>query len=354
MKVNAKLLKEMVSKAEKASSNNKLIPITQLMCIKVSDNQLTLITTDATNYFYVSKELESDDFYAVIPVEQFSKLVSKITSDEVELILEERALVVKANGSYSIELPLDENGDTVVYTDPISEYDEIEYSESISCKDISTVLEYVQPSIATTDSQPVLTNYFAGESIIATNQYEVAQFNSEIIGGEHLISADLMMLLGELDGESFTYALDDNVIIAHSNDCTIYGILDSIEDYPIDTLETLLNEKFQSSCKVPRQDVVNMLERIALFINKYDNKTIRLTFSKESLSASNKSNKSVESVDYSSCKKHKDFTCLIDVEMLLSQLKAYSNDVVEIHYGRENSIKLIADDNVRQIIALNE
>ena len=48
-------LQEMVSKASKCVSNNKLIPITSLMNIKVCNHKLTLTTTDAINYFYVSK-----------------------------------------------------------------------------------------------------------------------------------------------------------------------------------------------------------------------------------------------------------------------------------------------------------
>jgi hypothetical protein len=39
--------------------------------------------------------------------------------------------------------------------------------------------------------------------------------------------------------------------------------------------------------------------------------------------------------------------------MLISQLKAYTGDVVELHYGDERFVSLINDD-VTQIIALLE
>ena len=49
-------LQDMVSKVIKCSSNNKLLPLTSLMSIKVESNFLTLATTDGTNYFYSKKE----------------------------------------------------------------------------------------------------------------------------------------------------------------------------------------------------------------------------------------------------------------------------------------------------------
>ena len=52
--INAVKLQEMVSRASKGVGNNKLIPITSLNCIEVKDNVLTLITTDATNYLYIT------------------------------------------------------------------------------------------------------------------------------------------------------------------------------------------------------------------------------------------------------------------------------------------------------------
>ena len=52
MKLKIKTLKmqEMVSKAIKGASGNKMIPITSLMAIELKENVLTLTTTDASNY----------------------------------------------------------------------------------------------------------------------------------------------------------------------------------------------------------------------------------------------------------------------------------------------------------------
>ena len=119
-------LKEMVSRAVKGVGNNKLIPLTSLMAIEVKDNKLTLITTDATNYLYVCEDkIVADDFYVVVDANVFSKLISKMTCENVTLEVSSGIWVlnVKGNGNYKIELPLDENGEPIKYPDPVDKLD---------------------------------------------------------------------------------------------------------------------------------------------------------------------------------------------------------------------------------------
>mgnify|MGYP002626966704 CR=1 FL=1 len=56
MKINTVKLQEMITQASKGSGNNKLIPITSMMLIELKQNKLTLVTTDATNYLYVTAD----------------------------------------------------------------------------------------------------------------------------------------------------------------------------------------------------------------------------------------------------------------------------------------------------------
>ena len=114
-------LKEMVSRAVKGASNNKLLPITELMCIEVKDNKLTLLTTDYTNYLYITEKVENEDFYVVTRVDQFSKLIGKMTSENVTLEIVDDKLCITGNGKYSIELPIDVDGEMVKYPNPMSE-----------------------------------------------------------------------------------------------------------------------------------------------------------------------------------------------------------------------------------------
>ena len=78
--IGTELMKDVVARAIKGAGNNKLIPITSMMCIQLKDGELTVITTDATNYLYIKEQhVAGDDFYVVVDENQFAKLVSKMT-----------------------------------------------------------------------------------------------------------------------------------------------------------------------------------------------------------------------------------------------------------------------------------
>ena len=99
--VNTQTLQTMVVKSMKGASCNKMIPLTSLMAIELKDNRLSLITTDATNYLYVSEtKVEGDDFYVVVQADMFSKLISRLTCEKVKLELSDNFLKVKGNDAF--------------------------------------------------------------------------------------------------------------------------------------------------------------------------------------------------------------------------------------------------------------
>ena len=119
--LNTGLLQTMVAKSMKGASCNKMIPITGLMAIQLKDHKLTLITTDATNYLYITEDkVDGEDFYVVVQADMFSKLVSKLTCENVTLVVADNTLNIKGNGNYKIELPLNEDGELIKYPDPLS------------------------------------------------------------------------------------------------------------------------------------------------------------------------------------------------------------------------------------------
>ena len=79
-------LQDMVSRVVKGAKNDKVLPITQMMAIRLQDNVLTLITTSVTTTMYIREEkVDGNDFYVVVPVDVFSKLISKLTCENITL-----------------------------------------------------------------------------------------------------------------------------------------------------------------------------------------------------------------------------------------------------------------------------
>lgn len=354
MKFSSKtvVFQEMVGKAIKGASCDKMIPLTSLMAIELKNKQLKLITTDASNYLYIlQKDVEGDDFYVVVQAEQFSKLISKLTSENVVLELDGQVLNIKANGNYKIELPLDENGELIKYPDPVAikgkPFTEIKLST------IKTILNTNKASLAITMEEPVYTGYYVADRVVTTDTFKMCGLNTPVFEEPAMISPELMNLLDIMTDEKISvYKKDDDILQFVSKDCIVYGHkMEGVEDYEIETISTMLDEKFKSRCKINKTAMLSLLDRISLFVGEHDDKAIVLTFTKEGIDVSSKQSSGVESIAYIESKGFKAFTCKVAIDMLAQLIKANASETVEMEYGNAASIKIV-DGDVTQVIAL--
>ena len=350
-------LKEMVSRAVKGVGNNKLIPLTSLMCIEVKDNKLTLITTDATNYLYIIEDkVVADDFYVVVDANTFSKLISKMTCENVTLEVKSGVYVleVKGNGNYKIELPLDENGEPIKYPDPYSKLLNVVDGGEINRSTVQVILETIKPALATTLETPCYTGYYMGKQVVATDTYKIASMGVELFREPRLVSPELLDLLSVMTEEKIQVRTAGNDIIYKTPDCVVYGkFMEGIEDYAIIPIMGLVETEFDSFCSVPKNALLQLLDRLSLFVGMYDKNAVYLTFTQDGLQVSSKAANGVELINYVASDNFKDFTCAIDIQMLINEVKAIQNDVIEIYYGEDNAIKM-TDGNITIIVALLE
>ncbi len=354
MKVNTTKLQEMVARAVKGASNNKLIPLTSLMAIKLKDNQLTMQTTDATNYLYITSEVEGDDFYVVVPVEAFSKLIARLTCDTVTLQVTDDYLKVVGNGTYKIELPLDEDGSMIKYPDPVASIEEYTVDEYINLSTVQTILATEKSALAVTLENPCYTGYFAGNSVVATDTYKIASLSEKLFKTSKLISPEMMNLLAVMTADKIAVTEKDNTLIFKTDDCVVYGpTMEGIEDYAIDAITELVESEFPSMCRLSKLTMLQVLDRLSLFVGAYDKNGVYLTFTEDGLVITSKASSGTELIPYIENKDFIEYTCCIDITMLISQIKSQIGDVVELYYGDDTAIKMV-DGNCTQVIALLE
>lgn len=349
-------LKDMVSRAIKGIGNNKLIPITSMMAIEVIDNKLSLITTDATNYLYVTEDkVVSEDFYVVVDANLFSKLISKMTCENITLTVKQNfVLEVKGNGTYKIELPLDENGQPIKFPDPVNTVD-LSHAEEVTVNrtTIQVILDTIKPALAVTLENPCYTGYYVGQQIVATDTYKIASMGVKLFtDSARLVSPEFMDLLAVMNEEKITVDMTDTDIVCSTPDCIVCGkFMEGIDEYAIDAIMGLVNTEFGSFCAVPKSALLQLLDRLSLFVGTYDKNAIYLTFTNAGLQVSSKAANSVEIIDYVTSEDFKDFTCAVDISMLINEVKAIQNDVIELYYGEDNAIKM-TDGNITIIVAL--
>ena len=348
-------LKEMVSRAVKGASSNSILPITSMMAVELKDNKLTLTTTDGTNYLYiVENKVEGNDFYVVVLVETFAKLISKMTCEKVKLELKANALEVIGNGKYVIETQQEDDGEMIKFPTPIEDAEFEPLDDEVQLTTIKSILNTAKSSLANTMEFPCYTGYYCGERVVATDTYKMCGMDIQLWDEPCLISSELMELLGVMTAEDIAVAVHEDEMVFTSPDCIVYGrtMAEEIEDFAIDDICGVLDTEFPSMCKIKKSSILQLLDRLSLFVTSFDKDEVNLAFTKEGLQVSSKAMSGTELVAYMESKDFTDFVCAVDINMLTSEIKAIAGDAVELWYGEDNVMKIV-EGNTIIAISLN-
>ena len=354
--VKTETLQSLVAKSMKGASCNKMIPITSLMAISLDDKgNLELVTTDVNNYLYVREpKVVGEKFYVVVQAEIFSKLISRLTCEDVSLEVVDNILKVTGNGNYSIELPLNEEGELIKFPNPIDPFPMEPKSEipKIQLSTIKLILSTAKSALSTTNDVPCYTGYYAGKNVIATDTYKICGIDIELLDKPALINPDMMNLFDVMTEEEIKVYQNEDALMFETANCVIYGkVMPEIDDYAVEPISELLSQEFKSSCKVSKSALLQLLDRLSLFVSPYDKNAIMLTFTNTGLCVTSKKASGVETLEYLECNNAKDFICNIDIDMFTTQIKAHQSDSVEIQYGEDNAIKM-PDGKITQIVGL--
>lgn len=354
---------DMVAKATKGASVDNNLFISQLMSISLKDNVLTLKTTDTTNYLYVRKEkVAGDDFEVVVPAEKFSKLIARLTCEDVVLEVVESEgdldkLIVKGNGNYTIELPYDEEGELVEFPDPVAEALDAgeEWSETeVNLSTIHLLLSTAKAALMQGTDALCYTGYYCGDKVVTTDTYKICGIDIQMFDEPKLIPTELMDLLDVMTQEKIAVSYNDDTLIFSTDNVIVYGhTLEDIEKYQIGPISGLLEQEFKSSCAVEKAHLLQMLDRISLFVDVFDKNSVYLTFTKDGMEVSSKKESGAELVPYKESNKFKAFTCCLDIDLFKTQVKASPSEIITIYYGDERAIKFL-DGNCKQILSLAE
>ena len=346
-------LQALLNKAVKGAGCNNLLPMTGLIAIKLHDGVLTLTTTDATNYLsLVEKDVSGDEFYVAVQIELFAKLVAKMTCDEVTLEVVDNHLNVIGNGSYQIEIEIEDDGSPIKLPNPSDNFDKSKQIGTVDSNVILKTITSIKPALATSNEYPWYTSYYINDRIVATDTYTVADYSAGFLSEAKLISPRIMDLLGLLVGEISVFISGEKILFECEKG-TVYGVIvqQGIDKYSIDSIEALVQQEFYYSCKIVKSTMLNLLDRLSLFVGIYDNGKITLSFGKDGLDVISKY--ASETIKYVDAEKVGEFVCSIDVETLITQIKAQSGSELIIEYGKDNALKIV-DGEITSVLALLE
>lgn len=345
-------IQEMVGKAVHCVSNNKLIPLTSLISLSVKDKTFTLTTTDATNYFYVSDPavLPVDDFEFSVFADTFVKLMQKMTSENVTFSLEGNVLIIEGNGTYKMELPLDETGKPIKFPNKLTEFGT--KICSVAVQEIRNIVGSHKSALAIDMQSPVLTNYFFGEDeVVTSNRKTICYKSSGVLAGNILLSPitmDMITSLGDVDVD--VYETETALLFKTDIDVIYAPKIQGVETFPVDKMKTLIEQQFDSRFSISRRAILDVLDRLSLFVSAYDKKAIDLTFNEEGILFSSVKSNGAELVKFSSCDNFKPFSCSMNIELLQDALNSGVEDFVDVYFGCPVGIKIESGDII-QIVA---
>ena len=354
IKIATSILKDVINKVIKASTNNKMVPLTSLLSINVINSVLCVVASDAVNYFEINAECNStENFAVVVKSDLFSKIVSKTTSETITLELNGSILTYTGNGTYKIELPLNEEGMPITYP----EYDtmgETKDSGTIKLSTIKSILLANKPALAVTAEAPYLMNYYCGEEIISADSFNICINKTNMFKEPVLLSPMVIDLLGLFDSEDIAYKYDGDRIKFTTNTMKLYAKKQkNIEQYPVTSIMDYDTLDSTSNCAVSKSALVGVLDRLSLFISDFDVNGVYLDFTAEGLRVTSKNNAGTELIPYSESNNFEKTICLVSVDALRKQVNARSGDILYIQYGMDNAIKFV-DNDILHIVALLE
>lgn len=350
--IDTKVFKDIVSRAAKAASQDRLLPLTSMMAITLQDNVLTLITTDAANTLKLSlQNVVGDDFYVVVSVELFSKLIAKTTSKNIKLSIKDGNLQVTGNGVHLIPVNMDDGGEIRF---PEYVFEKIGEPQTITVPMIKSIIAFNKPAMCEDRSLPFLRGYYLDDYTITTDQQVICFNRIKASNTPYLVSPEMMLLLSLSPGGIINFWYNDGYFLFEVEGMVLYGQEVPNKDYfPIEDITPYLSEPFEYSCKISSTLLTGVLDRLALFIEPYDSNTAIFHFFFGGLQIESKKQSSTEVVEFAESKMDtvQPFRCTVDVPLLRSQLAVIKEEFIEIHFGNNAALKVVSSAGV-QIIAL--
>ena len=346
-------LKELVAYAIKGAGFNKNLELSSYIGVRVNDDVLYLNTTNGTNYLCVSDSCVADDFDVTVNADLFSKLISKITAETVDIEVANNTLVVNGNGKYTLELVPNENGDMLSFPDKFpSETTDIGTINAVDVVVINTTVKASLDNVAGS----VYSSYYLGDVIASTDRCMMTVFKKKAFDEPYMFNrefVDLMTMSGAdvSISKSSDTLLAESSISEHGSISICTKIPDNVSDFKIDGVKKFSELEVTSFCRIRKAELLDLLDRLSLFVTKFDDGAIKLHFTNSSVEVSSMASSGVETIEYSECKDAKDVEIKININRLLTELKSYNSDMVDIYYGNEMCIKLV-DGDITQIIAL--
>ena len=352
LKIKNAVLQDMVNKAIKGAGNDKVMPITELMGVEVVGQDLYLTTTNGDNFLTVYDKVEAadGDFAACIRADVFAKLITKTTAEFVHLKFENNVLTVKGNGTHNIPAATDEDGELVQIEQAgipagaaVTEY-------TAKSKDLKDAFAIGKTALATNNSTECFTGFYFYEHGTVTSDGGKAAFTKkQIFKSPVLLRSSFMNLVPLFGGEDVKVVETENNVLLHAPGVKAVGNkMAQVAEFPIESIVQFTEVEFPHTVKINKTALLNVLDRVALFIGQYDRNGVRFNFGPKGVLITDLKAASSELLKVEG--DLAEFSVVLDIQGLKDMLSVNTEEAVKLSYGNPQAIKMQFGDTV-QVLA---
>lgn len=352
--IKTSTMQSLVNKVVKAAGNSNFNTLTNLVHVELTDNVLTLTTTDLNNYFtMVEKDVTGENLEFTVPCEIFQKLIAKTSTENIKFDVSDDVIAVTGNGTYKIQIQLDVDGKPIKY--PKNTINNPDHSGTVKLSYIKNIILHNKTSCALTDEEPCLKGYFCTDGgVVSADSFNICKTTLDMFDTSILVSPLVFDLLSMSSSEDVSYKICDNRALFESDNIVLFShLMDGVDKYAsfLETINSCVDTKYPSSCSVSKTLLMSSVDRLSLFIDDTDQNAIRFTFTKNGISLESMNSRGIETVPYQGSDNFSDFTCLVGVDALKRQMQSISGESVKIEYG-DSKIIAIKKDNSVHVISL--
>ncbi len=359
LSIKTETFKDLLDKALKGVSNNKLFPITSLVGIQFADGELTVMTYDGNNsiylFHYLGEEEGQKQVYVAVEANKLHDLIGKITDETIQLIFGEDSFNVKSsNGTFKFSVAVEDGFGVVKFPDnqtPLLQEEGIKYIE-LYYKDLELLLKVNRAAAAKTSEVICLTGAYIGEKIITTDSYVACITDKDLFNETMLLNYTTIDLLPIFENDEKVVAVigKDRISFYTDNAIVVGSKMSQLNDFPGKEIMSFLELQFTNQCLVKKSEILDALDRLNIFITPFDKNIMELSFTENSLTIKSLNSNAVESIPI---KNGANLVCKTGFSGLKNEISSVVDETFTLKFGNDIALAVV-DSIATHIISLAE
>lgn len=372
MIIRSEKFQDICSKILPAVDSNETSTLSTTLELITENKVLYINVTNREYYVQVKLNLDEDiDFHATVNANLFLKLISQITTDTIELAVDETNIKIKGNGNYKLPLIYD---NTELLKLPKIEIINETSSFNIKSEVLKSILQYNSKELTKgVASQPVQKLYYVDECGAITFTSGACVNNFTLDAPVKLLFNNRLVKLFKLfdaDNVKFTLGYDEiaediiqTKVRFETDGITISAILSCddtlLKRVPVAAIRSRANvENYPYSITANKELLLQAINRLSLFSSGIGGKEIikpyiTMEFSKDNVVIYDVNKENKETLFFDSGASNFDssqpYEVIIDLTELKTTLETCAEAYLNINFGDDSAI-VISRQNIHNVI----